>query len=156
MTLILPTVLILHFLQLFRESQYCQQLLQLMGEVPKGLPVMSFVKTLMMTSGQRTIPIMIRKEELLAVTLLIIWEDIPTQNPNWILRGLLLQTITTHLRKAGETGITVKERFVYDNGNRLKEHYHRVDSNPEELLAKTVIMNSQLVNKAGRKQPSEY
>ncbi|SEW25316.1 RHS repeat-associated core domain-containing protein [Chryseobacterium wanjuense] len=55
---------------------------------------------------------------------------------------------TYHLRKQGETGVTVQERFVYDSQNRLLQHFHQVDSNPEELLAENSYNDlSQLINK---------
>jgi len=62
--------------------------------------------------------------------------------------GVPQRTNTYHLRKTGEVGITVKERFVYDSQNRLLKHYHQVDSKPEELLAENSYDElSQLTNK---------
>ncbi|ALR29631.1 hypothetical protein ATE47_03405 [Chryseobacterium sp. IHB B 17019] len=62
--------------------------------------------------------------------------------------GVVLNTNTYHLRKQGEIGVTVKERFVYDNGNRLTQHYHQVDSKPEVLLTENSYNElSQLINK---------
>ncbi|SDI80573.1 RHS repeat-associated core domain-containing protein, partial [Chryseobacterium jejuense] len=62
--------------------------------------------------------------------------------------GVPQSVYTYHVRKSGETGVSIKERFVYDYGNRLKEHYHQVDSNPEQLLSKNSYNElSQLVNK---------
>ncbi|PVV60692.1 MULTISPECIES: DUF6443 domain-containing protein [unclassified Chryseobacterium] len=62
--------------------------------------------------------------------------------------GVPLKTNTFHLRKQGETGVTVMERFVYDDQNRLLKHFHQVDSNPEELLAENTYNDlSQIVNK---------
>ena len=53
-----------------------------------------------------------------------------------------------NLRKQGEVGVTVQERFEYDSQNRLVKHYHQVDNNPEELLAENTYNDlSQLVNK---------
>jgi len=52
------------------------------------------------------------------------------------------------LRKEGESGIAVKERFVYDAQNRLLQHYHKVDNNTEVLLAENSYNElSQLANK---------
>jgi RHS repeat-associated protein len=73
--------------------------------------------------------------------------------------GNPLRTYTYHARKADEAGVTVKERFVYDEGNRLKQHYHQVDSNPEELLADNNYNElSQLTNKkiGGNLQSIDY
>jgi len=62
--------------------------------------------------------------------------------------GVPQKTETQHIRKTGEAGIMVKERFVYDQQNRLLQHYHQVDSKPEELLADNSYNElSQLSNK---------
>ncbi|WBV52269.1 DUF6443 domain-containing protein [Chryseobacterium gambrini] len=62
--------------------------------------------------------------------------------------GVPVKTNTYHLRKQGEVGVTVQERFEYDSQNRLVKHYHQVDNNPEELLAENTYNDlSQLVNK---------
>ena len=62
--------------------------------------------------------------------------------------GVPQKTNTYHLRKQGEFGITLKERFVYDNQNRLFQHYHQVDNKPEELLVENQYNElSQLKNK---------
>ncbi|AZA62818.1 DUF6443 domain-containing protein [Chryseobacterium indoltheticum] len=62
--------------------------------------------------------------------------------------GTPQKVYTYHLRKEGESGIAVKERFVYDAQNRLWQHYHQVDNNTEELLAENSYNElSQLANK---------
>lgn len=62
--------------------------------------------------------------------------------------GMPQKTNTYHLRKQGENGVTTKERFVYDNQNRLKQHFHQVDVNAEELLTENTYNElSQLANK---------
>ncbi|EJL73321.1 DUF6443 domain-containing protein [Chryseobacterium populi] len=62
--------------------------------------------------------------------------------------GVPQKVNTTHLRKQGEIGVTVQERFVYDNQNRLKQHFHQVDAGPEELLVENTYNElSQLSNK---------
>ncbi|WP_315053528.1 DUF6443 domain-containing protein [Chryseobacterium indoltheticum] len=62
--------------------------------------------------------------------------------------GTPQKVYTYHLRKEGEAGIAVKERFVYDAQNRLWQHYHQVDNNTEELLAENSYNElSQLANK---------
>ncbi len=62
--------------------------------------------------------------------------------------GVVQNTNTYHLRKQGNIAVTVKERFVYDNQNRLLQHYHQVDDKPEELLAENSYNElSQLKNK---------
>ncbi|MCQ9642150.1 RHS repeat-associated core domain-containing protein, partial [Chryseobacterium sp. WG14] len=62
--------------------------------------------------------------------------------------GVPQNTNTYHLRKPGESGITIQERFVYDSQNRMKEHWHQVDGNPEQLLTENTYNElSQLSNK---------
>ena len=62
--------------------------------------------------------------------------------------GTPQKVYTYHLRKEGESGIAVKERFVYDAQNRLLQHFHQVDNNTEELLAENTYNElSQLANK---------
>lgn len=62
--------------------------------------------------------------------------------------GAPKKTVTRHLRLATEAGVTISERFVYDSQNRLKEHWHQVDSKPEQLLAQNTYNElSQLSNK---------
>ncbi|MDC8104533.1 RHS repeat-associated core domain-containing protein [Chryseobacterium sp. B21-037] len=62
--------------------------------------------------------------------------------------GLATESYTYHKRTPTETEVKIKERFVYDNGNRLKQHFHQVDSNPEELLTDNTYNElSQLSNK---------
>ncbi|GEN78207.1 hypothetical protein CHA01nite_39470 [Chryseobacterium hagamense] len=62
--------------------------------------------------------------------------------------GIPKRTNTYHLRKQGEIGVTLQERFVYDGQNRLLQHYHKVDDNTEVLLAENTYNElSQLTNK---------
>ncbi|THV62540.1 DUF6443 domain-containing protein, partial [Chryseobacterium candidae] len=62
--------------------------------------------------------------------------------------GAVQKSYTYHARKADEPGVTIKERFVYDAGKRLKQHYHQVDSRPEELLTENTYNDLlQVVNK---------
>ncbi|GEN67605.1 DUF6443 domain-containing protein [Chryseobacterium rhizosphaerae] len=62
--------------------------------------------------------------------------------------GAPQNTNTYHMRKPGEAGVTIQERFVYDSQNRVKEHWHQVDGNPEQLLTENTYNElSQLSNK---------
>ncbi|MDY3528908.1 DUF6443 domain-containing protein [Riemerella anatipestifer] len=49
--------------------------------------------------------------------------------------GVALSQNTTHKRDAGSSEVKVAERLTYDHQNRLLQHYHKVDSGVEELLA---------------------
>lgn len=62
--------------------------------------------------------------------------------------GVALTTNTYQIRRQGEVGVTVQERFVYDSQNRLLQHYHKVDDNTEVLLAENTYNElSRLKNK---------
>jgi RHS repeat-associated protein len=62
--------------------------------------------------------------------------------------GAVKRSNTIHRRKLAETAVNVKERFAYDPQNRLKQHFHQVDNNPEELLTDNTYNElSQLSNK---------
>jgi RHS repeat-associated protein len=62
--------------------------------------------------------------------------------------GLPKKTVTIHKRLATESGITITERFDYDNQNRLLVHKHQVDDKPEQTLAENSYNEiSQLTNK---------
>ena len=50
--------------------------------------------------------------------------------------GITKKVETKHQRLSTGGFVTVKERFVYNDRNYLEEHYHQVNSNTEELLAK--------------------
>jgi RHS repeat-associated protein len=118
------------------------------GRSTKGLPVLSLVKNIEDDGWTKTYTYYDRKGRVIGTHSINHLGGYTHTESRLDFAGLAQQTITTHVRKAGEPGITVKERFVYDNGNRLKEHYHQVDSNPEELLAKNSYNElSQLVNK---------
>ncbi|WP_312177416.1 DUF6443 domain-containing protein, partial [Chryseobacterium sp.] len=62
--------------------------------------------------------------------------------------GLADETYTSHRRTRVSQEIRIKERFIYDDQNRLLQHFHQVDSKPEELLAENTYNDlSQLTNK---------
>jgi RHS repeat-associated protein len=62
--------------------------------------------------------------------------------------GVSQRINTTHLRKPGELGVTISEGFVYDNQNRLLQHYHKVDDKTEVVLTDNTYNElSQLSNK---------
>ncbi|ALR29411.1 hypothetical protein ATE47_02165 [Chryseobacterium sp. IHB B 17019] len=62
--------------------------------------------------------------------------------------GLPKQTKTYHKRVNTDTERIITETFEYDNQNRVKKHYHQIDSQPQELLAENTYNElSQLSNK---------
>ncbi|RMZ60374.1 RHS repeat-associated core domain-containing protein [Chryseobacterium nematophagum] len=49
--------------------------------------------------------------------------------------GVVQNTITKHKRLNTDTEKVITEVFTYDHENRLLKHTHKVDGNPEEILA---------------------
>ncbi|WP_295230554.1 DUF6443 domain-containing protein [uncultured Chryseobacterium sp.] len=49
--------------------------------------------------------------------------------------GIPQQTVTRHKRLSTDTERIITETFQYDSQNRLLVHRHKVDNNPEEILA---------------------
>lgn len=48
--------------------------------------------------------------------------------------GVPQESYTYHKRLSTDAEITIKERFIYDAQNRLLQHYHKINTNAEELL----------------------
>ncbi|KXH80458.1 DUF6443 domain-containing protein [Chryseobacterium kwangjuense] len=62
--------------------------------------------------------------------------------------GLAKQTKVYHKRLSTDTEKVLVQTFEYDSQNRLKKHYHQVDTQPQELLSENTYNElSQLSNK---------
>lgn len=62
--------------------------------------------------------------------------------------GVIQQTVTRHKRLNTDIERVITENFEYDAKNRLKKHWHQVDSNSQELLTENTYNElSQLSNK---------
>lgn len=62
--------------------------------------------------------------------------------------GLVQESYIYHKKTANDTEVKVKERFVYDNQNRVLKQYHQVDNLQEELLAENTYNDlGQQINK---------
>ncbi|MBB4808298.1 RHS repeat-associated protein [Chryseobacterium defluvii] len=62
--------------------------------------------------------------------------------------GLAKQSKTYHKRLNSDAETIIAETFEYDHQNRLKKHWHKVDSNPQVLLTENTYNElSQLTNK---------
>ncbi|PWW15290.1 RHS repeat-associated core domain-containing protein, partial [Chryseobacterium sp. AG844] len=62
--------------------------------------------------------------------------------------GTVDESYTYHKKGSADAEVVIKERFVYDDQKRLLKHYHRVNSQTEELLAENTYNDlGQLVNK---------
>ncbi|WP_080780248.1 DUF6443 domain-containing protein [Chryseobacterium phocaeense] len=73
--------------------------------------------------------------------------------------GVPLRSVTSHKRKEGEAVTVVKQRFEYDNQNRLSKQWHQVNSQQEQLLSENTYNElSQLTGKkvGGNLQNIDY
>ncbi|ROH90618.1 RHS repeat-associated core domain-containing protein [Chryseobacterium cucumeris] len=62
--------------------------------------------------------------------------------------GAVDESYTYHKKGSADTEVFIKERFVYDEQKRLLKHYHKVNSQTEELLAENTYNDlGQLTNK---------
>ncbi|MBP1165008.1 RHS repeat-associated protein [Chryseobacterium sp. PvR013] len=62
--------------------------------------------------------------------------------------GAVDESYTYHKKGASDAEVTIQERFVYDDQKRLLKHYHKVNSQIEELLAENTYNDlGQLINK---------
>lgn len=62
--------------------------------------------------------------------------------------GLVEESYTYHKKTPNNNEVKIKERFVYDNQNRVLKQYHQVDNLQEELLAENTYNEiGQQINK---------
>ncbi|MBB6372391.1 RHS repeat-associated core domain-containing protein, partial [Chryseobacterium shigense] len=118
------------------------------GRSTKGLPVMSLVKNIEDDNWTRNYTYYDKKGRVIGTHSINHLGGYTRSETQLDFAGVPQQILTFQVRKGGESGVMVKERFVYDNQNRLKQHYHQVDDRPEELLAENTYNElSQLTNK---------
>jgi len=118
------------------------------GRSTKGLPVMSLVKNIEDDNWTRNYTYYDKKGRVIGTHSINHLGGYTRSETQLDFSGLPQKTLTFHVRKGGEVGVTVNERFIYDSQNRLKQHYHQVDDKPEELLAENTYNElSQLSNK---------
>ena len=105
------------------------------GISTKGLPVASYLNNIEMNSWTKTFSYYDDKGRAIA-----------TYSKNHLgghtqiestldFTGTPQKTITKQRRRSTDTDVIIQERFVYDHQNRLKQHYHQVNSSAEVLLA---------------------
>ncbi|MGE8553345.1 MAG: DUF6443 domain-containing protein [Chryseobacterium jejuense] len=118
------------------------------GKSTKGFPVMSLVKNIEDDNWTKNYSYYDTKGRIIGTHSINHLGGYTKTESKLDFAGVPQAVYTYHVRKPDEVGVSVKERFVYDHGNRLKEHYHQVDDNPEQLLARNSYNElSQLVNK---------
>ncbi|MBB6368948.1 RHS repeat domain-containing protein, partial [Chryseobacterium shigense] len=118
------------------------------GRSTKGLPVMSLVKNIEDDSWTRNYTYYDTKGRAVGSYSINHLGGYTKTESKLDFAGVPQETYTTHLRRPNENSVSVKERFVYDNQNRLLKHYHQVDNWTEQLLAENSYNElSQLSNK---------
>ncbi|MDQ0780364.1 DUF6443 domain-containing protein [Chryseobacterium sp. W4I1] len=118
------------------------------GRSTKGLPVMSLVKNIEDDSWTKNYTYYDTKGRPVGSYSINHLGGYTQTEAKLDFSGVPQETFTTHLRRPNEEGISIKERFVYDNQNRLLKHYHQVDNWTEQLLADNSYNElSQLSNK---------
>ena len=73
--------------------------------------------------------------------------------------GVTKQSLTYHKRLDSNTETVIRQRFVYDSQNRLKQHYHQINAQAEELLSDNTYNDlGQITNKkvGGNLQSIDY
>lgn len=118
------------------------------GKSTKGLPVMSLVKNIEDDNWTKNYSYYDTKGRMIGTHSINHLGGYTKTESKLDFVGLPTQVVTRHLKKQGEIGVTVNERFEYDNANRLIKHWHKVDDQQEVILAENTYNElSQLVNK---------
>ncbi|WP_449400988.1 DUF6443 domain-containing protein [Chryseobacterium wanjuense] len=105
------------------------------GLSTKSLPVMSLVKNIEDDNWTKNYSYYDKKGRVIGTYSINHLGGYTQTESKLDFAGVVQNTNTYHLKKQGNITVTVKERFVYDNQNRLLQHYHQVADKPEELLA---------------------
>ncbi len=118
------------------------------GRSTKGLPVMSFVKNIEDDNWTKNYTYYDQKGRVIGTHSINHLGGYTRAESELDFTGTPKKTITNHKRLASEPGVTITERFEYDNQNRLLVHKHQVDDNPEQILTENSYNElAQLTNK---------
>ncbi|WPO89700.1 DUF6443 domain-containing protein [Chryseobacterium sp. HR92] len=118
------------------------------GRSTKGLPVMSFVKNIEDDSWTKNYTYYDQKGRVIGTHSINHLGGYTRTESELDFTGIPKKTVTLHKRLANEPGVTITERFDYDNQNRLLVHKHQVDDKPEQILTQNSYNEiSQLTNK---------
>ncbi|WP_284464730.1 DUF6443 domain-containing protein [Chryseobacterium sp.] len=132
-------------------NQFSQELLTdspSQSKTTKGLPVASYVKNIENDNWTKSYTYYDTKGRVIGTHSINHLGGYTKTDSKLDFAGVPQNTVTQHLRRAGEPEVTIKERFEYDNQNRLLKHYHQVDYWPEQLLVENSYNElSQLKNK---------
>jgi RHS repeat-associated protein len=132
----------------------------IMGKVPlsdnsaanavstKSLPVMSFVKNIEDDNWTKNYVYYDSKGRVIGTHSINHLGGYSKTESELDFVGVPQKSNVYHVRKPGEQGVIIKQRYVYDSGNRLLQHYHQVDDKPEELLSENTYNElSQITSK---------
>ncbi|WP_390451462.1 DUF6443 domain-containing protein [Chryseobacterium sp. Alg-005] len=118
------------------------------GKSTKSLPVMTFVKNIEDDNWTKTYNYYDLKGRAIGSHSINHLGGYTRTESDLDFAGVALQTKTYHKRLSSDTETVITETFEYDSQNRLKKHYHQVDSQPQELLTENTYNElSQLSNK---------
>ena len=118
------------------------------GRSTKGLPVMSLVKNIEDDNWTKNYTYYDIKGRAIGSHSINHLGGYTRTESELDFAGVVKKTVTLHKRMPNEPGVTVTERFEYDNQNRLLVHKHQVDDKPEQILTENSYNElSQLKNK---------
>ncbi|RKS97292.1 DUF6443 domain-containing protein [Chryseobacterium defluvii] len=118
------------------------------GKSTKSLPVMTFVKNIEDDNWTKNYSYYDTKGRTIGTHSINYLGGYTKTESDLDFAGAVQQTKTYHKRLSSDTEKVITETFEYDNQNRLKKHYHQVESQPQELLADNTYNElSQLINK---------
>ncbi|RKS98125.1 DUF6443 domain-containing protein [Chryseobacterium defluvii] len=118
------------------------------GKSTKSLPVMTFVKNIEDNNWTKNYNYYDTKGRTIGTHSINYLGGYTKTESDLDLAGAVQQTKTYHKRLSTDAEKVITETFEYDSQNRLKKHYHQVDSLPQELLADNTYNElSQLINK---------
>ncbi|MDR4890959.1 MULTISPECIES: DUF6443 domain-containing protein [unclassified Chryseobacterium] len=118
------------------------------GRSTKGFPVMSFVKNIEDDNWTKNYTYYDQKGRVIGNHSINHLGGYTRTESELDFTGTPKKTITLHKRLANEPGVTITERFEYDNQNRLLVHKHQVDDKPEQILTENSYNElAQLTNK---------
>ncbi|OCA69168.1 hypothetical protein BBI01_18370 [Chryseobacterium artocarpi] len=105
------------------------------GRSTKGLPVMSFVKNIEDDNWTKNYTYYDLKGRVIGTHSINHLGGYTRTESKLDFAGVPQTVVTKHKRLNSDTEKVITETFTYDHQNRLLVHKHKIDSNPEEILA---------------------
>ncbi|WP_080778611.1 DUF6443 domain-containing protein [Chryseobacterium phocaeense] len=118
------------------------------GKSTKGLPVLSLVKNIEDDNWTKNYTYYDTKGRAVGTYSINHLGGYTKTESKLYFAGVPQTVVTRHKRLDTDTERVITENFTYDHQNRLLEHRHKVDSNPEEILVQNSYNElSQISNK---------